>query len=174
DLKVVVSAANSLYLFKNPAAYDIYYALLTGERKGPGLLQSQLDTLKDKKQMEKLMFEAGIGFVPFGGMGMEAWKTITRDDNSPIRAAAAEKLATDPDPATAQALGRACADSKSSVREAAVEAIAKRGDPKLLGSVGPLLYDRSDVVRFEASATIIRLHEKRIRPSGHSEGKRGD
>src|SRR5581483_10791037 len=68
DLKVVVSAANSLYLFKNQAAYDIYYALLTGERKGPGLLQAQLDTLKDKKQVEKLMFETGLGFVPFGSM----------------------------------------------------------------------------------------------------------
>ncbi|MBV8895466.1 MAG: HEAT repeat domain-containing protein, partial [Acidobacteriaceae bacterium] len=33
QLRVVIAAANALYTFKNPAAYDIYYALLTGERK---------------------------------------------------------------------------------------------------------------------------------------------
>jgi HEAT repeat protein len=159
-LKVVVSAANSLYLFKDPAAYEVYYALLTGERKGPGLLQSQLDTMKNKKEMEKLMLATGVGFVPFGGMGWEAWKTITHDDSSPIRAAAAEKLAADRDPATTEALGRACTDSKWTVRAAVVAAIAKRGNPKLLRSVSPLLYDGNDTVRFEASAAVIHLHGK--------------
>ncbi len=157
DLKVVISAANSLYIFKNPAAYDVYYALLTGERKGRSLLQSQLDILKDKKQMEKLMFQTGLGFVPFGSMGFEAWKTLTHDDNSPVRAAAAEKLAGDPDPQTTAALGRACSDSKWQVREAVAEAIARRGDPKLLLSVGPLLYDGNDDVRFEAAAAVVHL-----------------
>jgi HEAT repeat protein len=160
NLKTVVAAANSLYLFKNPAAYEIYYALLTGERKSPGLLKSQLDTLRDKKQMEQLMFQTGLGFVPFGGMGYQAWKTITRDDNSPIRAAAIEKLASDPDAKTTQALGRACSDSKWMVRMAVVEAIAKRGDPQLLYSVSPLIYDSNDDVRFEAAATVVLLSKK--------------
>lgn len=173
DLKVVVAAANSLYLFKNPAAYQIYYALLTGERKGPGLLKSQLNTLKDKRQLEQLMFETGIGFVPFGGMGYEAWKTITRDDNSPIRAAATEKLANDPDPKTTEALGRACSDPKWQVRQAVVEAIAKRGDPQLLFSVGPLLYDSNDIVRFEAAATVIWLSTKKpVSQPSHLRNKR--
>jgi HEAT repeat protein len=161
DLKVVVAAANTLYLFKNPAAYDIYYALLTGERKGPGLVQSQLETLKDKKQLEKLMFETGIGFVPFGGMGYEAFKTITHDDTSLIIAAATEKLVTDPDAKTTAALGRACSDKKWRVRVAAVDTIAKRGDPALLVSVTPLLYDSNEEVRFEAAAATIRLTAKR-------------
>jgi HEAT repeat protein len=171
DLRVVVAAANALYTFKNPAAYDIYYALLTGERKGPGLVKSQLDTLKDKKQLEELMFEAGLGFVPFGGMGYEAWKRITHDDSSVVRAAAAEKLATDPDPETTQALGRACSDSKWRVRLAVVEAIAKRGDPQLLLSVSPLMYDGNDDVHFAAAATVIRLSGKRSSPL-RSEKKR--
>lgn len=169
EVTVVVAAANSLYTFKNPAAYDVYYAILTGERKRPGFLQSQLETLKDKKQIEKFMFEAGIGFVPFGGMGWEAWQQITRDPTTAIRIAAAEKLATDPDPKTTQALGRACSDSKSRVRLAVVEAIAKRGDPALLFSVGPLLYDSSDDVRFDAAATVIHLSSKPavIRSASH-------
>lgn len=168
ELKVVVAAANSLYQFKNPAAYDVYYALLTGERKRPGFLQSQLETLKDKKQVEKFMFEAGIGFVPFGGMGLEAWEQLTKDPTVATRSIAAEKLVTDPDPKTSEALGRACSDTKWRVRAAVVEAIAKRGDPKLLNSVGPLLYDNSDDVRFDAAATVIRLSsEPVIRSAPH-------
>lgn len=160
QLKVVVAAADSLYIFKDPSAYDIYYALLTGERKGPGLVKSQMDTLRDKKQLEKMMLETGIGFVPFGGMGYEAYKTITHDDLSPIRAAAAEKLATDPDPKTTEALGRACSDKQWRIRLAVVDAIAKRGNRDLLFSVTPLLYDNSEDVRYESAAAVIRLSTK--------------
>ncbi|MBV8894925.1 MAG: HEAT repeat domain-containing protein [Acidobacteriaceae bacterium] len=127
-------------------------------------MKSELDTLKDKRQLEELMLQAGIGFVPFGGMGWEAWKTLTHDDASLIRAAAAEKLTADADPKTTAALGRACSDSKWRVRMAVVEAIAKRDDPKLVFSVGPLLYDSNDDVRFEAAATVIRLSTKGVQP----------
>ena len=173
ELKVVVAAASSLYTFKDPAAYDVYYALLTGERKRPGFLQSQLETLKDKKQVEKFMFEAGLGFVPFGGMGVEAWEQITRDPTTAIRALAAEKLTADPDPKTTQALGRACSDPKWRVRAAAVDAIAKRGDPKLLFSVSPLLYDSNDNVRFDAAATVIRLSSRPVTSTTVSRKKTG-
>jgi HEAT repeat protein len=160
ELKVVIAAANSLYMFKNPAAYDVYYAVLTGERKGPGLVQSQLETLKDRKQIEKMVFETGLGFVPFGGVGLQAYEQLSRDATSAIRAAAAEKLVTDPDPKTTQALGHACSDPKWRIRLAVVDAIAKRGDATLLFSVAPLLYDSNDDVRFEAAATVIRLSSK--------------
>jgi len=157
DLKVVIASANALYAMKDPAAYDVYYALLTGERKGPGLVKSQLDTLKDRKQLEELMFQAGMGFVPFGGMGLEAWKTITRDDTSAIRAVAAERLAADPDPKTTEALSKGCFDKKWRVRVGVVEAIAKRHDPALLQSVSELLYDENDTVRYEAAAAVIAI-----------------
>jgi HEAT repeat protein len=173
QLRVVVAAANALYIFKNPAAYDIYYALLTGERKGPGMVKSQLDTLKDKKQLEQLMFETGLGFVPFGGMGYEAWRRMTHDDSSPIRAAAAEKLTSDPDPQTTRALGRACSDSRWRIRLAVVDAIAKRGDPQLLFSVSPLMYDGNDDVRFEAAAAVIRLSTKSAPPRASGRKRKG-
>jgi len=157
DLKVVVAAANSLYIFKNPAAYEVYYALLTGERKGPGVVKTQMNMFKDRKQMEKLMFETGVGFVPFGGMGLQAFRTLTHDDTSPVRALATEKLATDRDPKTSEALEKACSDKQWRIRLAAVEAIAKRGDHSLLKSVRPLLYEGNDEVRFAAAAAVIRL-----------------
>lgn len=163
ETEVVIAAANALYVLKDPAAYEVYYALLTGDRKSSrGLLHSELNTLKDRRSMEKMAFETGIGFVPFGGMGYEAWKTITQDDTSPIRAAAAEKLATDPDPRSGKALEKECSDSKWRVRQAAIDAIAERGDPTLGYGLVQLLDDGNDSVRLDAAAAIVRLSEPKL------------
>jgi len=165
EVQVVLACTNSLYLLKDPIAFEVYYALLTEERKSSGgLVQSQLDTLHDRRQLEKLAFETGIGFVPFGGMGWQAIKTIAHDDASPVRALAAERLATDPDPKSAKALADYLADKKARVREAVVEAIARRGDSALLKAVIPLLDDENEGVRFDAAATVIRLSQRRLPP----------
>jgi HEAT repeat protein len=157
ELSVVLAAANSLHLLKDPIAYEIFYSVLTGERKDAGLLHSQLNRFKDRKQVEKLAFETGIGFVPFGSMSYEAWKTVTHDTITPLRVAAAGNLASDPDPESAQALAKSCTDKKWQVRAASASAIAQRGDPALLKSVIPLLEDENDAVRSEAAAVVIRL-----------------
>ncbi len=165
ETQVVLACTNSLYLLKDPMADEVYYALLTGERKSSkGLLQSQLDTLRDRQQLEKLAFETGIGFVPYGGMGWEAIKTIRQDDASPVRALAAQRLALDPDPKSAKALSKGLSDKKSRVRAAVLEAIAKRGDPALLNDVIPLLDDEDEGVRYDAAATVICLSERRVAP----------
>ncbi len=162
EVQVVLACTNALYLLKDPTAYEVYYALLTGDRKtSKGLVQSQLDILHDRKQMEKLVFEAGLGFVPFGGMGWQAIKTITHDDISPIRALAAERLATDPDPRSAQALTAYLTEKKTRVREAVVEAIAMRDDPALLKTIIVLLDDDNENVRYDAAAAVIRLSRRR-------------
>jgi HEAT repeat protein len=166
EAKVVVASANALYQLKDPAAYEVYYALLTGQRKSSsGLVQSQLDTLRDRKELEKLVFETGVGFVPFGGMGYEAWKTITHDDASPIRAMAAERLAMDPDPKSADALIEYCTDKKWQVRVAVVNAIAQRDDPALLDPVVALLEDDNESVRYNAAATVVELSRPQARRS---------
>ncbi len=162
EIKVVVAAANALYTFKDPAAYEVYYAMLTGERKGKTLIESQLDMLKDRKELEKLMFQTGIGFVPFGGMGFTAFETLTRGDSSPVQALAAQRLWSDPDPKTAAALAKACSDKNWRVRVAVVDAVSKRGDPSILYAVGPLLYDGNDSVRYEAAAADIHLSTKPV------------
>ena len=74
-----------------------------------------------------------------------------------MRAAAAEKLARDRDPDTAEALKRTASDDKWLVRAAVIDAIAKRGDPDLLSALWPLLNDDNDTVQFTAAAAIIRL-----------------
>jgi HEAT repeat protein len=91
----------------------------------------------------------------------EVIKRISKDHDSPVRVAAAKELAEDRDPKIEAALARACSDKKWPVRAAAVYAIAKRGDPALLNVITPVLDDKSDIVRYEASATMLRLSASR-------------
>ena len=52
EIQVVLACTNSLYVLKDPMAYEVYYALLNEERKSSkGLLKSQLDMLHDRKQL---------------------------------------------------------------------------------------------------------------------------
>jgi len=113
--------------------------------------------LKDPKALSKLGFEAGIGFIPFGGVSYGVFKAVTRDDTSPVRAAAAQKLVSDPDPKSGEALAKTTADPKWLVRAAVANAIAKRDDPALLSAVTPLLDDDNDTVKNVAAAAVIRL-----------------
>lgn len=155
---VVLAAANSLLLLQDDVGYDTYYEVLTGEKRASkGLIKEQLDTLKDKKRMAQMGFEEGIGFIPFGGIGYEIFKTVTKDDASPIRAAAAKKLAHDPEPDAGEALARAAADKDWRVRAAALDAIALREDASLISRIVPAIGDKNDIVRFTAAACIAHL-----------------
>jgi HEAT repeat protein len=132
-----------------------------GEMKsGAGLVDSQMKIFKDTKALTNLGLEAGIGFIPFGGVSYKVFKTVTRDDTSPIRAAAAQKLALDKDPKSGEALAKTAADLKWLVRAAIANAIAKRDDPALLSAVTLLLDDENDTVKDIAAAAVIRLSAK--------------
>jgi len=156
---VVLAAAHSLFLLGDREdVYDIDYQVLIGERKGAdGFVKSQINELKDLKVVAMMGFETGIGFVPFGGEAYEVYKRISKDDGTPIRAAAAKELATDHSARIGAALATACSDKKWQVRAAAVFAIGKRDDPALLKVIAPALADKNEVVRDEASAAVLRL-----------------
>ena len=157
---VVLAAANSLLLLHDNVGYDIYYDVLTGERRASkGLIKEQLSTFKDKKKLAELGFEQGIGFIPYAGMGYEAFKTVRKDDSSPVRAAAAKQLAGDPNPGTGKALVKATTDKNWSVRAAALEAISQRGDRSLVSAIATALDDAKDEVRFAAAACVAHLSE---------------
>jgi HEAT repeat protein len=159
ELKVVLAAAHALVLLKDPSGYEVYFAILTGERKtGKGLVAGQLDTLKDPKKMALMGFQEGIGFIPFAGMGYTAIRTIMKDDSSPVRAAAARVLAADPDPDTLQGLIDAALNDKNElVRTAALEAVARRDDPASIAKIAPAMDDVKDPVRYTAAAAMVRL-----------------
>lgn len=174
DPAVALAAAHSLDLMHNDAAYEVYFEILSGDRKASkGLIATETSILRDKKKMAELGFEEGIGFIPFAGIGWGAIKTITKDDSSPVRAAAAKILAKDPDPATTRVLEDATGDKSWLVRAAALEALAKRGNPEALETAARYMADEKIPVRYTAAATVLRLTAiKESHSSGSEKAKR--
>ena len=159
---VVLACAKALLEMKDRSAYDVYYAVLTGELKTKGsLIQEQMKVLHNPKQLAQLGIEEGLGFVPFAGMGYTAYKMLSKDEVSPVRAAAARALVNDPDPQSAKALADAVSDKSWIVRKAALDAIAKRGDAKLLKVVIPAMEDDKDIVMYTAAAAVLELSGRR-------------
>lgn len=155
---VVLACAKSLLSMKDNSGYEVYYAILTGQRKAKGsLIDDQLKILHDPKKLAQIGFEEGLGFVPFAGMGYTAYKMLSKDEVSPVRAAAARALATDPDPESAKALVAALKDKSWIVRKAALDAIAKRSDHRLLSPVIPVMEDDKDIVMYTAAAAVVHL-----------------
>jgi HEAT repeat protein len=158
---VVLAAANALMLLKDyDSAYEIYYGVLTGTtRTNKGFIKENLKILKDKKKLAEMGFEQGIGFIPFAGFGYDAYKTITKSDGPPLRAAAAKRLAHDPSPVSADALVAATEDKNWIVRAAALDAISERGDRSLIPRITLALDDDKDDVRFAAAGCIAHLSD---------------
>ena len=158
-IPVVMAAAESLRQLKaEKLAYAVYHDLLTGERNAnDGFIAQQVKTLKDPKQLAEIGFSEGIGFVPFAGIGWDAYRTMRKKDPNPVRAVVARLLAYDPNPASAAALVKATNDKNWIVRAAAVEAIAQRGDRSLVAHVVERFSDKNATVRYSAAAAVIRL-----------------
>ena len=157
-LAVVMASAQSLKDLQDSSAYSVYYDVLTGKRKNTeGLIQQQLDTLHNPRELAKIGFEQGIGYIPFAGMGWDAWRYTHKKNPNPVRAVAAKFLAHDPDPAAAAALTQAIRDKDWIVRAAAIEAIAERGDPSLKRKLELSFFDSNIHVRYTAAAAVIRL-----------------
>ena len=156
---VVMAAAHALrQLHDDKSAYAVYYDLLMGERKsGDGLIAQQLDTLRNPKELAKIGISEGVGYIPFAGIGWDAYRTMHKKDPNPVRAVAASFLANDPDPASGKALVKATNDKDWIVRAAAVEAIAQRGDASLLPKVEEKFSDKQPKVRYSAAAAVIHL-----------------
>jgi HEAT repeat protein len=160
NMKVVLAAAHALRLMHDPACYEVYYEILTGDRKsGASFVEEETEMLHDPKQLARIGFEEGIGYVLYAGIGWNAFETIrkNRHDGSPVKAAAATNLALDPDPLSATALVKATHDKNWVIRVAALEAIAKRGDPTLAAKIEDCLSDRKDEVQYTAAAVIAHL-----------------
>ena len=160
---VILAAAHALLVLKDDSEYEVYYAVLTGQRKmGKGLLDDERKMLHDPKKLAGFGVETGLGtFVPFGGLGLTAWKRLTKDDSSSARAAAARVLTKDPDPQSGSALLEAISDRSWVVRVAALESLAKRGNPSVLKQIEPAMQDPKEAVQYVAAAAVIRLSQHR-------------
>jgi HEAT repeat protein len=177
---VVLATAHALLLMHDEAAYEVYYEILTGERKvSKGLIASQTSILHDPKKLAKLGIEEGISnAVPFGGFGIEAYRLMSNNKGARVRAAAAKELADDPDPASTKALINAAGDSDWTVRASAIESLAKRADPSALETVELYMYDDKSEVKYNAATATLRLlaiqgaREPGKRPERKKRGKR--
>lgn len=159
DISVALAVGHALVQLKSNSGYDVYYSLVAGVRKGrTSPITEEMDQMKTPARAIRFAFDQGVGFLPYGGYGMEALHAWKKRSTAPTRAAAARELAGDPDPRSGQALAKAVSDKDWSVRAAAVEAIAKRGDPARLVNVVPAMSDRKDIVRYSAAAAVIRLN----------------
>ena len=158
DISVALAVGHALVQLKSNSGYDVYYSLVVGVRKGrTSLITEEMNQMKTPSRAVRFAFDQGIGFLPYGGYGMEALHAWKKRSTAPTRAAAARELAGDPDPRSGQALAKVVSDQDWSVRAAAIEAIAKRGDPALLVDIVPAMSDRKDVVRYSAAAGVLRL-----------------
>ena len=174
DPSVIIAAAHSLIQLGDNRGYNVYYAILTGSQKtGTSLTEQQKKLLNDPKKMAELGGQVAIGFVPFGGLALSGYKVLTRDDTSPVLAAAALMLAKDPDPKSGNALADASANkSKWLVRAAAFDALAKRGDPVYLDAAEAGLNDDQAQVRISAAAAVIRFTDIKSHPKPAAPEKR--
>jgi HEAT repeat protein len=156
DAKTVVVIAVVLKKFKDPQADDIYYQILTGERKAGGGI---LDGLKDKKSLEKMGVEEALGFLPFGGIGIGAYDYFQQNDssNANVNAVAATALAQHPDPASKKALIEASFGGKEIVQVAALRALANCGDSTVVKDIEPALYSDKSLIRYTAAAAVVHL-----------------
>ncbi len=156
---VVLAAAHALQSMHDDAGYEVYYEILTGERKtNEGMIAQGTAAMKDPKKMAQLGFEEAIGFIPYAGIGWQAYRVLSKNNQNPVRAAAAKVLASDPDPASGKALANAAGHDKDwVVRTSALEALAHRGDPSLLEPVELAMSDDTPTVRYTAAATTLHL-----------------
>ena len=162
NLAVVMAAAHALRLLNDPACYDAYYEIYTGERKNDsGMIAQEMKVLHDPKQLAQMGFNEGIGFIPFAGIPWEAWQTIMKDRKSGAAAKAAllSALATDPDARTNKVLLATSQNRNWVLRIAALEGIAKRGDTTLQPGIEPRLSDSKREVRYTAAAALIHLDD---------------
>jgi HEAT repeat protein len=161
---VVLAAAKALIQLGDERGYSVYYAVLTGQRKtGESLVggeEKQLnDLLRNPKQMEEMAFEQGMGFVPFGGIGLQAFNVIhASEEKGPILKAASVKiLAKDPDPRTQVALIAATKDKEWLVRAAAYDSLARRGHSAVVPEITSGLKDDKIEVKLTAAAAVVHL-----------------
>jgi HEAT repeat protein len=169
--EVVFSVADALVQFGDPAGFELDYEILMRQRKtGSSLKDQEKEMLHNPKELEKMGFDEGIGFIPYGSMALTGFRLVTKDSTTPARAKAARALAKDPDPKSAQALVDSLQDEKWLVRTAAAAGIAERNDASLLSKIVPSMDDKSEIVRYTAAAAVLHLSSPlrgtrpRIRP----------
>jgi len=161
---VALAAAKALIQLGDEHGYEVYYAVISGTRKsGEGLVGDQTkelgQLLSNPKAMEKMAFEQGMGFVPFGGISLQVYQRIQQSKaKAPIlKATSIKVLAKDPDPRSEKLIVTALSDKAWLIRAAAYDALARRGDAAVLPDLSAGLKDEKIEVQLTAAAAVVHL-----------------
>ena len=161
---VVMAVAKALIELGEEKGYEVYYPVLTGQRKsGEGLVGSQEEEMKrllrNPKAMEEMAFEQGMGSLPFGGAGRKVYEAARESESNElmVEATSIKILAKDPDSRSAKALVAATIEKEWLPRSAAFDALARRGDRGLLPDATPGLKDEKEAAKLTAAAAVIYL-----------------
>ncbi|HVN79478.1 MAG TPA: HEAT repeat domain-containing protein, partial [Terriglobia bacterium] len=133
------------------------------KKSGEGLVSDQKQELSNlmsnPKQTEKMAFEQGIGFVPYGGIGLAAFQAVqaSKAKDPILKATSIKALAKDPDPLSEKAIVAALSDQHPLVRAAAYDALARRGDTTVLSDLSLGLNDKDMEVKLTAAAAVAYL-----------------
>jgi len=164
DGSVALAAAKALLQLGDGSGYRVFYAVVTGAKKsGEGLVSDQKQELSNlmsnPKQTEKMAFEQGIGFVPYGSIGLAAFQAIqaSKAKDPILKATSIKALAKDPDPLSEKAIVAALSDEHPLVRAAAYDALARRGDTAVLPDLSAGLTDKDIDVKVTAAAAVAHL-----------------
>jgi HEAT repeat protein len=168
DAKLTLAIAAVLKKFGDPEGYEIYYELVTGERKDGEKL---VDGIKDKKALETMGAKTAIGFLPFGGVATGTYDYFEQNGKSHASAyvTGVNALADDRDPKAGKALVRAVFGSKEPVQLAALHGLAKRGDAKVVNDIEPAMHSEKDLVSYTAAAATLHLLAVSQKPGGGPE-----
>jgi hypothetical protein len=94
DISVALAVGHALVQLKSNSGYDVYYSLVVGVRKGrTSPINEELNQMKTPAKAIRFAFDQGVGFLPYGGYGMEAFHAWKKRSTAPTRAAAARELA---------------------------------------------------------------------------------
>lgn len=81
--RVVLAATNSLYLLGDLTAYEAYGALLLDDDDSrQSLIGTLMKSLKHPKDIAKVGFEEGIGFIPFARLAYKVFKRMHTPNNT--------------------------------------------------------------------------------------------
>jgi hypothetical protein len=155
---VAIAAARALLALKDNRGYDVFYAVLTGTRKGgKGVVEKELDQFRDPHKLAWFGFNTGVGFLPWGGVGLDVLQIFLHNSQAPSMAAAALSLAKDPDPLSGQALIDALTNKYGLVRASAAKALAERSETRALPKIQEILWDKDTYASCSAAAAYIHL-----------------
>jgi hypothetical protein len=75
DISVALAVGHALIQLKSNSGYDLYYSLVVGVRKDKtSPIAGELNQMKTPARAIRFAFDQGVGFMPYGGYGMEAYR----------------------------------------------------------------------------------------------------